>query len=602
MAGSPQEYKRLFAELKRRRVFRVMAFYGAVSFGVLQATDLVVPVLGLSDAVTRWTAILLILGFPLAVAAEWAFELTPEGIRRTTEARPGELSEIIAAPASKRWPSGLLALAGLMAMLVGAWFAGRRSVSLPATASAEASSPSIAVLPFVNLGPDPGQEYLSDGIAEELSILLGKIPELRVASRTSAFSFKGQGAEITEIARRLNVAHVLEGSVRKSGDAVRINAQLVDARTDTPLWSESWDRTLEDVFAVQDEIAAAVVERLEVTLLGTAPKTDATDPEAYALFLQGRQLGRQRTPEGFRRSEELLQEALAIEPDFAAAWGELARIYATQAGSGVRSTEEAFSLARAAAERALEVDSGYAPAIAALGLVAMTYDGDLAEAARYYQQALTLAPSDTDIMIDAATLLQTLGRLDEAIPLKEFAIDRDPVNPRAHHNLGNAYRWAGRWDEAMASYRTALSLSPGHIGAYTGIGQALLGKGEPAPALESIDQEPSRPWWLIGAAMAYSALGRQAESDAALAELIEDWERDGSYNIAYVLAFRGEPDQAFAWLDKAVEYNDPGLSEILVENTFAPIHDDPRWLAFLEKIGRSPRQLDTIRFRVPPVR
>jgi TolB-like protein/Tfp pilus assembly protein PilF len=579
-----------------------MAFYGAVAFGVLQAADLLVPVLGLSDTVTRWTAILLVLGFPLAVALEWAFELTPEGIRRTSEADPRELSEIIAAPAWKRWTSGLLALAGLIAIVAGAWYAGRQSVSPPASAAAEDIQPSIAVLPFVNLSADPGQEYFSDGIAEELSILLGRIPGLRVASRTSAFSFKGQGLEITEIARRLNVAHVLEGSVRRSGDAVRINAQLVDARTDRPLWSESWDRTMEDVFAVQDEIAEAVLERLEVSLLGMAPKVEATDPRAYALFLQGRQLGRQRTPEGFRRSEELLHEALSIEPEYAPAWGELARMYATQAGSGLRSADEAYGLARAAAERALAIDPEYAPAIAHLGLVALSYDGDLPAAARYYQQALALAPSDTDILIDAATLLQTLGRLEEAIPLKEEAVARDPLNPRAHYNLGNAYRWAGRWDEAVASYRTALTLSPGHIGAYTGIGQAFLGKGEPAAALESIDREPSRPWLLIGAGMAYYALGRQAESDAALRELIEDWERDAAYNIAYVLAFRGESDRAFEWLDKAVGYNDPGISEIVVENTFHPIQNDPRWPAFLEKIGRSPRQLDSIEFRVPSTR
>ncbi|MBT8397249.1 MAG: tetratricopeptide repeat protein [Gemmatimonadetes bacterium] len=598
MADHLPRYQRFFAELKRRRVFRVMAFYGAASFAVLQAVDLLVPVLGLPDSVIQGVASLLLFGAPVAILLEWAFEITPDGLRRTSDATPGELTRIITAPASKRWPSGLLALAGMTALLAGAWYIGRKSVSPDGAAQPEASAPSIAVLPFVNMSSDPEQEFFSDGISEELLNLLAKIPELRVASRASAFSFKGQDLGIQEIAGRLNVAHVLGGSVRKAEGEVRITAQLVDARTDTNLWSRSWDRTLEDVFAVQDEIAAEVVKQLEVSLLGGIPTVEATDGEAYALFLQGRLLGRQRTAEGFRRSIEVLEQALRIEPDYVAAWGELARVYATQAGSGDRSAEEAFQAAREAAGRALEIDPEYAPAIAHLGLIAMAHDRDLFTAAEYYQEALALSPTDTDIIGDAATLLQSLGRLEEAIALKEYVVARDPVSPRGHHNLGNSYRWAARWDEAVASYETAESLSPGYIGARTGMGQALLGKGDPEAALETILMEPSRPWELIGLTMAYSALGRQEESDQALAELIGGWERDAAYNIAYVLAFRGEADRAFEMLSKAVEYNDPGLSEIVVENGFDNIKGDPRWPPLLESIGKGPSQLADIQFRV----
>jgi TolB-like protein/Tfp pilus assembly protein PilF len=573
-----------------------MGLYGAAAFALLQIVDLLVPVLGLSDSVTQGVALLLVVGAPVAILLEWAFELTPEGVRRTVPAAPGELTEIISAPASKRWPSGLLALAGMTALLVAAWFVGRQSLSMAVTDPPAA--PSLAVLPFVNMSSDPEQEYFSDGISEELLNLLTLIPELRVASRTSAFSFKGRDLEVPEIARRLNVAHVLGGSVRKAGNEVRITVQLVHAESDTNLWSETWERTLEDVFAVQDEIAAKVADRLEVTLLGAAPRVIPTNPEAYALFLQGRQLGRQRTSGGFQRAIEVLEQALAIEPDYAPAWGELARVYATQAGSGDRSYDEAFGLAREAANRALTSDPGYAPAISYLGLVAMAHDRDLSAAARYYAQALTLSPTDTEIIGDAATLLQSLGRLEEAVALKEYVVARDPVNPRAYHNLGNAYRWAGRWNESISSYRTALGLSPGYIGAQTGIGQALLGRAEPEAALRAIELEASTPWRLIGSAMAYAALSRQAESDAALSELIEGWERDAAYNIAYVMAFRGQVDDAFEWLNKAVEYNDPGLSEVVVENSFAGIHADPRWLPFLQEIGKAPAQLAGIEFRV----
>jgi len=575
-----------------------MALYGAASFALLQSVDLLVPLLGLSDSVTRAMAVLLVVGAPVAILLEWAFELTPDGVRRTVPAAPGELTDILAAPASQRWPYGLFALAGMTALMAGVWFAGRQSVSLAQADPPSGSPPSLAVLPFLNMSSDPEQEYFADGISEELLGLLALIPGLRVASRTSVFSLKGQELEISDIAQRLNVAHVLEGSVRKVGNDVRITVQLVDAASDTNLWSETWERTLEDIFAVQDEIAAKVAERLEITLMGVAPRARRTDPEVYALFLQGRQLGRQRTADGFQRSIEVLERALAIQPDYAPAWGELARVYSTQAGSGDRSFDEAFGLARDAAQRALDSDSSYAPAISYLGLVAMAHDGDLAAAAGYYERALALSPTDTEIIGDAATLLQSLGRLDEAIALKEYVVARDPVNPRAHHNLANAYRWAGRWSESIASYRTALDLSPGYIGAQTGISQALLGTGHPASALAATMLESSRPWRLIGSAMAYSALGRQAESDTALSELTQGWEREAAYNIAYVTSFRGEIDEAFAWLAKASEYNDPGLSEIVVENSFARLRADPRWLPFLQDIGKAPAQLADIQFRV----
>ncbi len=598
MPKTPLTHQRFFAELKRRRVFRVMTFYGAASYAVLEAVDILVPLVGMSEAVTRGTALLLLLGFPIVIILEWAFELTPEGVRRTTEAAPGELSEIITAPASKRWPSGFLALAGMAALLAGGWYAGRQSASASDAGTLLESAPSIAVLPFMNMSSDPEQVFFSDGISEELLNLLSRIPELRVASRTSAFSFKGQGLGIPEIGRRLNVANVLEGSVRKAGNEVRITAHLVDVGTDTRVWSETWDRTLDDIFAVQDEIAAEVADRLEVTLFGAPPKTAPTDPETYALFLQGRQFGRQRTAEGSQKAVETLERALAIDPGYAPAWSQLARVYTGLVGSGLLPIAEGNGLARQAADRALEIDPGYAPAIAHLGLIAMAQDGDLSAAAGHYQRALELSPTDLDIMGDAATLLQSLGRLEEAIALKEYSVARDPVNPRAHHNLGNAYRWSGRWDESVASYGVALGFSPGHIGAQTGIGQALLGAGEPEAALEAILLEPSRPWRLIGLAMAHHALGQEVESDAAVAELIGTWENDAAYNIAYVLAFRGEVDLAFEWLDKAKTYGDPGLAEVVVENSFDRIHGDSRWLPFLESLGRSGQQLARIEFEV----
>jgi TolB-like protein/Flp pilus assembly protein TadD len=494
--------------------------------------------------------------------------------------------EVVAKPGHRR-----LMLAAILAFVA---ITAARQI-LPRLTSREAVQ-SIAVLPFVNMSDDASNEYFSDGISEELLNLLAKIPELQVAARTSSFSFKGQALEIPEIAERLNVAHVLEGSVRKSGNEVRITAQLIRADDGFHVWSDAWDRTLDDIFAIQYEIAADVAEQLKVTLLGAAPTVEETDPEAYALYLQARH--HQNTAEGFEQSNALLQQALAIEPDYAAAWAGLANNYSSEASLGLRPYDEGYQLAREAANRALAIDPEHAPAYAILGGIAMHHDNDLAAAAQYFELALELEPTNLGILSRAAGLAQDLGRLDEAIAIREYLVARDPVTAGRHYVLGSSYSYAGRLDEAIASFRTALRLSPGRINWQYGIGEALLLKGEPEAALQAMQQVSSEVRRMIGLAFAYHALGQTAESDAALTELIEKYEQAWAYNIAYVLAFRGEADRAFEWLDKAVEYNDPGLSEIAVTTEFANIHDDPRWLPFLESIGKSPEQLAAIQFEV----
>ncbi len=605
MSNHTPGYQRFFAELKRRRVFRVMAVYGIVGFVLLQLVDLAVPALLLPEWTYRLVALFLLLGFPVAIVLAWALEMTPEGVRRTVEAAPGELTEIIAAPASKRWPAGVLALVGMTTLLAGVWYVGRQSAPAAAvdrvaeaTPAAGPVSASIAVLPFVNMSSDPEQEYFSDGISEELLNLLAKIPELKVAARTSSFSFKDQNLEIPEIADRLNVAHVLEGSVRKADDQVRITAQLIRAEDGYHLWSDTWDRSLENIFAIQDEIAADVAEQLKVTLLGEAPTVAETDPEAYALYLQARQLNRQVTAEGIERSIELFQRALDIDPEYAAAWAGLAEGRSYEASFALRPIDEAYSLARDAASEALAIDPGSAEAHAQLGHVELLSNGDVAAAARHYEEAIRLAPTDTDILTEAVTMLRILGRLDEAIALQEYALARDPVNATGHFRLGLIYQFAGRLEEAIASTQTALDLSPGRISAQNLLATIYLLHGEPETALEAIRQESLEAWRLVGLVMVHHALGQPAESDAALSRLMEEYEEGWAYNIAYALAYRGEADHAFEMLGKAVEYNDPGLTDMAIEPMFANIHDDPRWLPFLESVGRSPEQLAAIDFEV----
>src|SRR5262245_13565063 len=562
---------------------------------------------GAPEWLPRTIVILLAIGFVPAVIFSWLFELTPEGLKRDEQVAPGQ--SII--PQTRRRTDRMIIVVLVLALGYFAFdkfvLVPRREAALGPSAkpnesrSSAIDAKSIAVLPFVNMSEDKANEYFSDGISEELLNLLAKIPQLKVAARTSSFSFRGKGLEITEIARQLHVANVLEGSVRRSGDRVRITAQLIRAAEGYHLWSETYDRKMDDIFKIQDEIAGEVVKELKVKLLGAAPKTRTTDPKAYALYLQARELGRQFTPEAFAKSDALYRQVLEIDQRYAPAWNGLAANFTNKTSIGVMSNQEGFARGREAAEKALAIDPGFARPHATLGWIAMEADNDPAGAARHYQRALALDPTDLDVLGNAARLLENVGRLDEALALNEAVVRRDPINVTWLFNLGYEQRMGGRYDAAIASYRTVLSLSPNQGGAHFNLGMALMQKGDAPAALAEIEQEKSELWRMIGLPMAYCALGRKADADAALAALMAKHEKDWAYNIAYVYAFCDEADKAFECLDKAVTYQDPGLSEIVTENLFDKIHSDPRWLPFLRKIGKAPDQLAKIEFKVPPL-
>ncbi len=292
------------------------------------------------------------------------------------------------------------------------------------------------------------------------------------------------------------------------------------------------------------------------------------------------------------------RKVLAIDPRYAPAWGGSADNFIREANQGLLSIKVGYDRAREAAAKALEIDPEYAPAHARLGWIAAFGDNDLAGGAKHFIRALDLDPTDPDVLLDSVTLLQSLGRPEEALALDEAVVRRDPVNVNALFRLGLHQRTAGRLDAAIASYRTVLGLAPGRAGVHAEIGNALLLKGDARGALAEIEQETSELWKMIGLPMAYHALGRKAESDAALAAVIAKYEKDSPSNIASVYAFRGEADKAFEWLDKAIEYGDPGLAELVTENLFDNIRTDPRWMPFLRKVGKAPEQLAKIEFKV----
>jgi TolB-like protein/Flp pilus assembly protein TadD len=600
----------LYHELKRRNVFRVAIAYLALAWLVTEVSGTLFPAFGVPDWGVRFVVIVFALGFVPALIISWVYELTPEGLKRENDVvRDASITHLTA----KRldvFTIGLIVVALAFILADRLWLSPgiEQQITTPAevvTDTAQTSEPehqyppnSIAVLPFVNMSDDVSNEYFSDGISEELLNLLAKIPELRVIARTSSFSYKGKDVKIADMARELNVAHVLEGSVRKAGNQVRITAQLVRSTDSSRLWSETYERTLDNIFAIQDEIAAAVVDVLKLTLLGDTPQAEPTNPEAYTLYLQAVHVGAQFSAEDLEQSNGMLKKVLATAPNYAKAWRLLARNYAAQAARGLLPRDEGNALAREAITQALAIDPSLAEAHSWFGMFVAQHDDDLVGAAQHLRRGLLLEPNNLMVLAHSSGFLKTLGYLDETIAIQEYHVAHDPLNPSARGSLGWNYLFAGRTDEAIATARTLQMLSPGSVYAHSLQGHALLRKGENEAALKAIQQEPDELSRLPSLVMAYHALGRAVESDDALTELIGKYERSWPYYIAAVLAYRGEADRAFAWLDKAVAYDDPALSFIAGETWFSSLYEDPRWLPFLESIGRSPAQLGAIEFIV----
>ena len=587
---------------------RVAIAYAAASWLLIQVVETLLPVFGLPDALIRPVAILLLIGFPLVLIFSWLYELTPEGLKLEKDI---DRSSSVTHHTGKKLDRAIIVV---LTLALG-YFAVDKFVIDPArdakreeTVARQArgdalvesyGDKSIAVLPFVNMSSDAEQEFFSDGISEELLHLLASIPELRVISRSSAFSYKYKDIDIPTIAEQLDVAHILEGSVRKSGNQVRITAQLIEARSDTHLWSETYDRTLDDIFATQDEIAAEVVKQLKLTLLSnTAPRVRQTDPEAYALFLRARHFRLQATADAYEKAQQLYQEALGIDPDYPPAWEGLAEIYVFQVFLGLRPVDEGYRLAREAINKALAIDPQFGVGVAGLGWIAILYDHDTAAAARLFKRAYVLNPTNLDVISGVSYLAESIGHLDTAIAFDEYAVARDPMGPVGHFELAATYLDNGRPEDAEASIRIGLTLRPGHIGAHYKLGMALLLQGDTQAALESIEHEAFDIYRLTGLAATHYELSHQDKSDEYLKELIENHATQASYQVAGVYAWRAEQDRAFEWLEKALQNDDQGLSLIVSNYWFRNLHEDPRWQPFLAKIGKSDAQLAEVVFDV----
>jgi TolB-like protein/class 3 adenylate cyclase len=465
-------------------------------------------------------------------------------------------------------------------------------------------SPSIAVLPFVNMSRDEENEYFADGLSEELLNVLAKIRGVRVASRTSAFWFKGKDVDIPTVAQKLNVATVLEGSVRKSGRRVRVTAQLIEVASDSHLWSETYDRELDDIFAVQDDIAQAVVSELRARLLGSGVAADASvksevqaaaagradDPEAHRLYLQGRYYLERMTGPDVARGVELFRQAIALDENFALGWTGLSRAYAIQAGYGWAPVAEGYERARDAAKRALTLNDTLADAHVCLGRVLESHDWNWHAAAAEYQRALALAPENVDALRSAAGMVRIFGDIEEAIVLVRKAAALDPLSPSTQRALGLRYFFAERLDEAMTAFEAAADLNPkaGLVHAFMAATRAFQGRGEEALRLAELEVLPE--FRLLGNALGTHVLGRIAERDTAMRRLAGEFGDQVAYQLAELYAWFGDAERALEWLERGYVARDPGVTNTLHDPFFKPLHRDPRWQPFLDKMG-FPRQV-----------
>jgi adenylate cyclase len=604
----------LIEELKRRNVIRVGLAYVVIAWLLLQVADVVLNNIDAPGWVFRAILLVLALGFALAVFFAWVFELTPEGLKKETEV---DRSKSVTHATGRKLDFVTM---GLMALALGYFALDKFAGDDPSTAAttdhgataaaskaqAERVSPiteqanaspgnsgtavtpptrSIAVLPFVDMSPEGDQAYLSDGIAEELLNLLAQISELQVAARTSSFSFKGKDVQIADVARELRVAHILEGSVRKAGNRVRITAQLIKADDGYHLWSETFDRTLDDVFAIQDEISAAVVSALKIKLLGAVPKSVEVNPEAYALYLQGLYFRERRTQKDWENSTLAYQQALDIDPDYAAAWAGLSMVLGSQAGQGYIDLREGYLQARSAAQKALTLDPNLAEAHAAMGLIQLNYDWDWDSTEVSFQRALDLAPGDARILAQMGILQRYLGELANSVEMNERAVALDPLSLNGYHQLGLALTWGGELDEAMAVYDHLLTLQPKYAAANMSRSRILLMQGKPGEALAAAEAETEPFWRRFGVLICLYALQRNEEADPQLATFIEQNQDDSAYQIAAVYGARSDADKVFEWLEIAYEQRDGGIPEMLHDPMLASFRNDPRWAELLKKIG-----------------
>jgi TolB-like protein/Tfp pilus assembly protein PilF len=582
--------KNFFAELKRRNVYKVAVAYAIVGWLLVQIATQVFPFFEVPNWAVRLVVLIIIIGFPVALILAWAFELTPEGIKRA------ETADETPRPRQHAW---IYVVTVAAALSVALFFLGRYTATNKEKQTDNLTDKSIAVLPFANLSRDPDNEYFAAGIQDEIITRLAQVADLKVISCTSTQRFKGSH-DLSQVARELGVAHVLEGSIQKSGDQVHVNVQLINAVTDVHLWADIYDRKLTDIFAVESEIAKTIAETLRVKLTGAQARAITARPTdnnaAHELYLKGRYFWFKRTADDLKKAAAYFQQAIDADPNYALAYVGLADAFVLVPAYGGASPLECYPKAKVAARRAIELDDNLAEAHASYGKVLWNQDFDFAQSLAEFERALKLNPNyATAHHWYGNSPLASLGRFDQAIAEVKRAVELDPLSLIYNTDLGVTLILARRYDEAIEQLRRVLELDPNFYYAHYNLGLALELKGDLSAAIaeytraRELSNDPS-VMAMLG--HAYAVDGRKTDALQMLDELGEAAKHRYVLNPAFALVELGlgHKEKALDWLEKAYDAHEARfIAYIKVDPFLDPLRGDPRFEALVEKVFR-PKQ------------
>src|SRR5262245_43261440 len=573
------------SELKRRNVYKVAVAYIVGGWALSQGIAQVFPVFNVPNWVIQLFVVMIVMGLPIALVLSWAFEITPQGIKRT------ETADAIPQAGRQKNNAWIYIVVVGAVISIGLFFLGRYTAGNATSRNSEAAAAlpqkSIAVLPLLNESGDPKDEYFSDGLSEELIAALAEISGLKVIGRSSSFRFKDRKEEPRTIGEKLGVSTLLDGTVRKQGDRVRIVAELVNAADGIQLWTQTFDRQLKDIFAVQEEIARAVADSLKITLLGSEEKTTqmATNSvEAHNAYLQGHFYFLRANIEDHRKALGYFDEAIQLDPNYALAYTARAETWTLLGDlTGQRST--AYAKARSDAEKAVAIAPSLAEAHAALGWVRAFAEWKFAEGLSELQRAKELSPANPTTNDLLARVIVYTGRMEEAERQARQAVELDPLSAAAQFTLGRVLFYAGKLEEAYAAGRKMAELQPSAASSHRWQVLVAVQRGDGETALREAELEPDEGFRAFGLALAHYIRGDTKAADAALADLVAHGREGLAYQIAQVYAVRQEVDKAFEWLQIAFDNHDGGMPSLLVDPVLRGLRDDPRYKNLVAKVG-----------------
>ncbi len=579
-----------FAELKRRNVYKVAVAYAVAGWALAQGIAQVFPVFDIPNWAVRLIVLVIVVGFPIALVIAWAFELTPEGIRRTEDV---DLAASARQPRKHAWIFVVIVGAALS---IGLFFIGRYTGQNTASAAhTELPAKSIAVLPFDNLSRDPDNAYFAEGVQDEILTRLAKVADLKVISRTSTQRFKSAPSDLREIAKQLGVMNIVEGSVQKANDQVRVNVQLINAMTDAHLWADTYDRKLIDIFSVESEIAKTIADTLQVKLTGSEKQMMAaqptTDTTAYELYHKGRSLWERRSGDNIPKAISFYEQAIARDPNYALAYAGLAQAYILLPFYTGADRFDAYLKAKDAALKALRLDPNLAEAHAALGKVLFFSEIDLAGAMREYKRAIELEPNDaTAHHWFGNDTLAALGQFEEAIAEGKRSVELDPLSVVINVDLGETFYYARRYDEAARQMRKALEIDPTSFYAHYNLGIVLQLMGDLSGAIAEYEKAKQLGDNPLVSALCASAKALAGDKNAAL-RMLSDFDELSRHRevVGYCRALLylslNNKDEALRWLEQGFKERDgSNICWIKVDPLLDPLHGDPRFEALVQKV------------------